>query len=198
MGLVLFAGLLAAAIPDNYESGVGAAIVTTFFLALLGFIGLACLWYLIKDGMHLAHADRSIIVITPDVYFKQEGDKTDLVPLEDISYLTTRGARPPNKRSSWAAYNAPPEPAYDAEDRQISAAASMGMGSMLYGRRSRPRGPTAVGFVDLRTDKKVVVTTDSSYAHPYELGETLRRYVDARLRKMDEEAAAKKRDEDRK
>lgn len=195
MGLVLFAGLLTASIPDNYESGLGAAIVTTFFLGLLAFIGVACLWYLIKDGIHLAHADRSIIVITPNVYCKQEGDKVDLVPLEDIGYLTTRGTRAPNKRASWAAYNAPSEPDYEPDDRQISAAATMGMGSMLYGRRRRPRGPTSVGFVDLRTDKKVTVTTDSSYAHPYELGETLRRYVDARLRKMDEEAAAKPRDE---
>jgi hypothetical protein len=193
MGLGLFAGLFSATVPDNFESGMGGAIITSFFLALLGFVGVGSLWLLIKDGLRYLHADQSIIVITPDVYFKQEGSKIDLVPLEDIAYLTTRGTRPPGKRSSWAAYNAAPEPAYDPEDRDIAGHAAS-IGRMLYGRRRRPRGPTSVSFVDMRTDRKITVTADSSYAHPYELGETLQRYVDARLRKIDEEAA-KKRDE---
>jgi hypothetical protein len=194
LGLALFAGLFSATVPDNFESGIGGTIITSFFLALLGFVGLGSLWLLIKDGIRFLRADRSIIVITPDVYCKQEGDKIDLVPLEDIGYLTTRGTRPPSRRSSWAAYNAQPQPAYDPEDRDIANNRAT-IGSLFYGRRRRPRGPTSVSFVDMRTDQKIAVTSDNSYAHPYELGETLQRYVDARLRKIDEEATAKKRDE---
>jgi hypothetical protein len=61
------------------------------------------------------------------------------------------------------------------------------MGRLVLGsssardRSKNRRGPTSVAFVDLRTDKQVVVTNDHSYAHPFELGETLRSYVEARL-----------------
>lgn len=185
MGLGLFAGLLLATWPENFENGVGGIVVTSFFLALLGFAGVGSLWLLVKDTFRLLRADRSMIVITPEVYCKQDGDKIDLVPLEEVGYITTRGAKPPSKRSSWATYNTP-EPAHEPEDRQISSALPTGQAFLSF--RRKPRGPTSVAFVDLRSDKKIMVTNDNSYAHPFELGETLHSYVEARLRKMEEEA----------
>jgi len=189
MGLGLFFGLFFATWPDNFEHGAPGIVITSFFLALLGFTGFGSLWLLIKDGLRWLRADQSIIIITPDVYLKQAGKKIDLVPLEEIGYITTRGTKAPNKRSSWATYNSNPEPDYDPEDRQIANASPVAQ--YMGGQRRKPRGPTSVAFVDLRTDKKIVVTNDNSYAHPYELGETLHGYVEARLRKMDEEARAR-------
>ncbi len=185
MGLGLGIGLFLATWPENFQRGAGSAIITSFFLALLGFTGMGSLWLLVKDTLRLLQADRSMIVITPEVYCKQDGSKIDLVPLEEVGYITTRGAKPPSKRSSWAMYNAPQSP-QEAEDTRIADA--LPTGQAFLGFRRKPRGPTSVAFVDLRTDKKIMVTNDNSYAHPYELGETLHSYVEARLRKLEEEA----------
>jgi hypothetical protein len=182
LGLGLFAGLFAAAWPDNFHS-VAGAIITSFFLALLGLTGFGSLWLLIKDARRWLQADRSMIVITPDVYFKQEAGKSELVPLEEVGFITVRGVKPPNQQASWAAYNAGTDTSSSEEDARI--ASSGPMGNLFGGRRRKPRGPTSVAFVDLRTEKRVVVTEDHSYAHPFEIGETLRSYVEARLKRED-------------
>jgi len=182
LGLGLFAGLLSATWPDNFEHGPAGIIITSLLLALCGFIGFGSLWLLVKDGLRLLRADHSMIVITPDVYCKEDGAKVEVVPLEDVASLSARGAKPPNQRASWAMYNAEREQGINEEDQQI--AANGPMGQFFGGRRRKPRGPTYVAFVDLRTEKRVVVTDDHSYAHPYELCETLRSYVEARLRRM--------------
>lgn len=181
LGLGLFAALFAAAWPDNFEHGLPGIIITSLFLALFGFIGFGSLWLLIKDTLRLRRADRSMIIITPDVYCKEDGEKVDLVPLEEVAYITVRGTKAPNQQASWAVYNAGPETDH-AEDQQIATNGPMGQ---MFGRRRKPRGPTSVAFVDLRTERRVVVTEDNSYAHPYELGETLRAYVEARLKRTD-------------
>lgn len=182
LGLGLFAGLFAAAWPDNFHS-VAGAIITSFFLALLGLTGFGSLWLLIKDGRRWLQADTSMIVITPDVYFKQEIGKAVLVPLEEVGFITVRGVKPPNQQASWSAYNAGPDTSSAEEDARIASGGPMG--NLLGGRRRKPRGPTSVVFVDLRTEKRVIVTEDHSYAHPYEIGETLRSYVEARLKRED-------------
>ncbi len=182
LGLGLFAGLFAAAWPDNFHN-VAGAIITGFFLALLGLTGFGSLWLLIKDARRWLQADQSMIVITPDVYFKHEAGKSDLVPLEEVGFITVRGVKPPNQQASWAAYNAGPDTNSSEEDARIATGGPMG--NLFGGRRRKPRGPTSVAFVDLRTEKRVVVTEDHSYAHPYEIGETLRSYVEARLKRED-------------
>ncbi len=182
MGLGLFLGLFLATWPENFQHGPLGIILTSFFLLLLGFTGFGSLWLLVKDSLRLLRADRSMIVITPDVYCKQDGNKIDFVPLEEIAYITVRGTKPPNQQASWATYNA--GPAVDEEDQRIAGGGPMGQ--LFSGNRRKPRGPTSVAFIDLRTEKRVIVTEDHSYAHPYELGETLRSYVEARLKRGDE------------
>jgi hypothetical protein len=184
MGLGLFIGLLLATWPDNFEHGAASLIITSLFLALLAFTGAGSLWLLVKETMRLFRADRSIIIITPHMYCKQDGDKIDLVPLEEVGYLTTKGARAPGARASWATYTAPKATA-DAEDRDISNANPTRQ--LFSFRRRNPRGPTSVSFIDLRTDKRILVTDDHSYAHPFELGATLSSYVEARMRNMEDQ-----------
>jgi hypothetical protein len=185
LGLSLFIGLFLATWPDNFEHGAEGIILTSLFLAILGFTGVGSTWLLIKDTLRLLRASRSIIVITPEVYCKQDGRKIDLVPLEEVGYLTTKGTRAPGTRSSWASYAAP-QPAVAPEDRRVSGDNTFGR--LFFPRRRNPRGPTSVAFVDLRNEKRVLVTNDHSYAHPYELGETLNAYVENRMRKIEEEA----------
>jgi hypothetical protein len=184
VGLGLFIALFISTWPQNFEAGAGGIIITSIFLAMLAFIGGGSLWLLVKDTLRLLRADRSIIVITPQVYCKQDGDKIDLVPLEEIGYLTSKGSRAPATHSSWATYRSTTS-AVPPEDRQVSAGATVGR---MFGFRRKPRGPISIAFVDLRTDKKITVADDYSYGHPYELGETLHAYVEARLRSMEEEA----------
>ncbi len=184
MGLGLFISLFLATWPDNFEHGPTGVIITSVFLAILAFTGVGSLWLLIKETGRLLRADRCLIVITPHVYCKQDGNKIDLVPLEEIGNLVTKGASAPGTRASWATYS-PPKPAVDAEDRRVSSA---NPGRQLFSfRRRNPRGPTSVSFIDLRSDKKVLVTDDHSYAHPYELGATLSSYVEARMRNMEDQ-----------
>jgi hypothetical protein len=182
LGLSLFIGLFLSTWPDNFEHGTGGIVITSLFLGLLGFTGVGSLWLLVQDTLRLLRADQSMIVITPEVYCKQDGKKIDLVPLEEVGYITTKGTKAPAAHSSWATYEKP-APAYDPEDRKLSGSAKQ-----MFSLRRKPRGPTSVAFVDLRNDKKIQVTSDHSYGHPYELGETLSAYVEARLRKMEEEA----------
>ncbi|HLW01722.1 MAG TPA: hypothetical protein VKT82_23900 [Ktedonobacterales bacterium] len=184
MGLGLFIGLFLATWPDNFEHGAASIIVTGFFLALLVFTGIGSFWLLIRETMRLFRADRSIIVITPYMYCKQDGDKIDLVPLEEVGYLTTKGTTAPGTRASWATYNAP-KATVDAADQDISSTNSVRR--LFTFRRRNPRGPTSVSFIDLRTDKRVMVTDDHSYAHPFELGATLSSYVEARMRNMEDQ-----------
>ena|SRR6185437_11045616 len=184
MGLGLFIGLLLATWPDNFDHGTASLIITSIFLALLGFTGAGSLWLLVKETRRLLRANRSIIVITPYMYCKQDGEKIDLVPLEEVGYLTTKGARAPGTRASWASYTAP-KPAVDPEDQNPSSANTAG--KMFLGRRRNQRGPTSVSFIDLRTEKRVMVTDDHSYAHPFELGATLGSYVEARMRNMEDQ-----------
>lgn len=185
LGLSLFVGLFLATWPDNFQHGTGGIIITSLFLALLAFTGIGSLWLLVQDALRLMRADRSIIVITPQVYCKQDGSKIDLVPLEEVGYITTRGSRSPGSRSSWASYGSSGSSKPAADDHVSSGSSARGM---LFGRRRNPRGPTSVAFVDLRNDKKIIVTNDHSYGHPYDLGETLRAFVEARLQNMEEEA----------
>jgi hypothetical protein len=187
MGLGLFIALFLATWPDNFERGTVGIIITSFFLAILAFTGVGSLWALLVDGLRLLRADQSIIVITPDTYCKQDGNKITLVPLEEIGYVTTTGVRSPNKQSSWAMHRPASAPNYDPEDRQVSATGVVGR---FFGFRRKPHGPISVAFVDMRTNKKVVVTSDHSYAHPYELGETLSWYVEA-YRRNTERAESK-------
>jgi hypothetical protein len=189
LGVGLFIGFFWAAWPDNFTNGAGGAVISGLILAILGFLGLGSLWLLISDLRRYLRAHQSLIIITPDVFLKQEGSKVDLVPLEEIAHITVRGTQAPTHRASWAMYQAASGGRIDPEDRQVPN--SFGMGRLMFGsanareRRRQRRGPTSVAFIDLRTDKQVVVTNDHAYAHPFELGETLRSYVEARLERAE-------------
>ncbi|HEY7348740.1 MAG TPA: hypothetical protein VH599_10530 [Ktedonobacterales bacterium] len=184
MGLGLFIALFLATWPENFEHGAGGIIITGLFLAALGVTGVGSLWLLAKDTRRLLQADQCMIVITPEVYCKQEKNKIDLVPLEEVGFLTTKGSSAPATHASWAIYTTP-EAVDRSGDQKITAGTTAGR---MLGMRRKPRGPTSVAFVDLRSDKKIQVTNDHSYGHPYEVGGTLSAYVEARLKNMEAEA----------
>src|SRR5574340_1391136 len=75
MGFGLFAFIGSIVIPYNYELGAFSAIFTTLVLGAVLFIGVGSLWSMITDIRRLRRAGRYIIVITPDEFVQQEGDK---------------------------------------------------------------------------------------------------------------------------
>jgi hypothetical protein len=109
IGLGLFVAVAFTVIPNNYQHGATPAVLTSLFLGILLFIGLGSLWSTYVDTRRLIDADRQIIVITPDDFVKQEGNKVIHVPLANVRHVTARGTPPPD-----------PAPSGESAVRQVS------------------------------------------------------------------------------
>jgi hypothetical protein len=172
MGLGLLALIAPVMIPDNYQRGVGVAIFSTLLLGVLLFVTIGSIWFLINDGRRLRQADKHLIVITDEIFVKQEGDKITCVPLAAIRYVTPRG------RAS-----AQPE----TEPRPASSVAILGGmfgagrnskdGSNPRQRRQRMRAPTSLAFIDTRTNREVTVINDSAYGDSFSIATVLKEYT---------------------
>ncbi len=182
LGLGLFTLLAFIVIPYNYEHGTFAAVFSTILLGVLLFIGLGSLWSLFVDIQRLRNLDKHIIIITPDAFVKQEGDKVIHVPLMYVRHVTARGAAPPEQ--AHASLNGRSGGA-DRMDRAMPSAGENFMGFFAGGgftssgmrwRRKRMRTPTTLAFVDSRDDREIIVATDSSYGDPFTIAALLKQY----------------------
>lgn len=175
LGLGLFALLASIVIPYNYQHGVVAALFSTILLAIPLFIGLGSLWSFVVDVRRLRQADKHLIVITPEAFVKQEGDKFIHVPLAYVRHVTARGTPAPDRTLENA-----------RADRQISGVGENVLGffagrgftpSGARWRRKRMRAPTSLAFIDSRTDNEVIVTSDGSYGDPFLIAALLKQYA---------------------
>lgn len=180
-GVVIGLGLLwvvwPIVVPYNFQHGIFATIFTIFLLGVLLFIGLGSIWTLYVDLMRLLKINQHFIVITPDDFLKQEGDKTVHVPLVNVRHVTARGAPPPDNSASSA-----------TNVRQIPNAGESAVG-FFFGRRATPSGqrmfkkrmrtPTSLAFIDSRTNKEVTVLQDGVYGDPFLIAAFLRQYSSA-------------------
>ena len=175
LGVGLFALLASIVIPYNYQHGVAAALFSTILLGILLFIGLGSAWSLLVDARRLSQADKYLIVITPEAFVKQEGDKFIHVPLMYVRHVTARGTPPPDRSLENADV-----------DKQIPSVGENVMGfftgrgftsSGARWRRRRMRAPTSLAFVDSRTENEVIVTTDGSYGDPFLIAALLKQYA---------------------
>src|SRR5260370_1315288 len=112
-------------IPHNYQYGILAAIFTTVLLALFLFVGVGSVWALVSDVLRLVRADKHLIVITPEAFVKQEGEKIIHVPLMYVRNVTARGAPPPDR----SAKNPDNTPTPNLGENVISLFAGRGMTS---------------------------------------------------------------------
>jgi len=175
LGLGMFALLASIVIPYNYQHGIVPALFSTILLGIVLFIGLGSAWSLLVDARRLRQADKHLIVIPPEAFVKQEGDKIIYVPLVYVRHVTARGAPPPDRSLENA-----------RTDKEIS-----GVGENVLGffagrgftpsgerwRRKRMRTPTSLAFVDSRTDHQVIVTSDGSYGDPFLIAALLKQYA---------------------
>src|SRR5436189_3162237 len=152
LGLGLFGIMAYSVIPHNYQYGIIAALITTLFLGFLLFVGLGSLWAMIMDTRRLLQADKYLIVITPNEFIKQEGEKIIHVPLMYVRHVTARGAPPPDQ-----------DVLSGQREKTIPNAGEnftgffFGRGftpSGMRRRRKRMRTPTTLAFIDSRTDSE--------------------------------------------
>ena len=180
VGGLLFAFMAPIMIPHNYQIGALSAVFTTLILAMVLYVCLGSIWAMITDILRLRNADKHVIIITPEDFVKQEGNKIVHVPLEYVKYVTARGT-PPVDRSA-------------ATAREDARAGNVGenVGSLLFGRRvaesgrrglvgrKRMRTPTTLAFVDSRDDHEVIVVTDKSFGDPHYIAAHLKQYAAAK------------------
>ncbi|MBO0780491.1 MAG: hypothetical protein J2P37_16840 [Ktedonobacteraceae bacterium] len=185
VGLGLFALIAPVVIPTNYEHGVLSAIVTTLFLGVFLFVGLGSLYLFVFDIMRLRDVERHVIVVTPEYFVQQQGNKTKIVPLQHVHQMTARGVPPPDRELS------------SEENRtDVRTIPSIGESVMSFfvgrqattsgqrQRRKRARTPTTLTFVDGRTEKRVVVANDNSYGDPFAIAAVIEEYTSALQQKQ--------------
>jgi hypothetical protein len=176
LGLGLFSIAMAAAIP-NFSRGWIAIVFTLLILGILLFTGLGSLYLLIIDVIRLLRPDNHIIVITPEHFVQQQGNKIRMVPLANIKHVTARGVPPP-ERDPYAEENRADVQSIPTINENVAAFFG-GQRMSRAGRRfRRRRTPTSLAFVDSRTDKEIVILTDNSHGDPFTIAVVLKEYVE--------------------
>ncbi len=175
IGFGLFVFIALVTIPYNFTLGIPASIFTIVLLGIVLFIGVGSAWAMIGDIKRLRHAEDYLLVITPDDFVKQEGSKIVHVPLSYVSYVTARGAPPPERSTRR-------NNAYSEMPRSGEHVAGFIFGHAFFPhglrqRRKRMRTPTTLAFLDTRDDVEVIVATDSSYGDPFEIAAHLKQYA---------------------
>ncbi|GAC1354474.1 MAG: hypothetical protein NVS4B11_28130 [Ktedonobacteraceae bacterium] len=175
LGLGLFVIAAFAVIPSNFQHGSAIAVFTILLLSVLLFIGLGSIWTLIQDVRRLMEAEKHVIVLTPEDFVKQEGNKIITVPLMHVRYVTARGTPPPDR----TAPKGPVMAQLPSMGERFSGF-FLGQAFTREGARSlrrRRRAPTSLAFVDTRTDDEVIVVTDGAYGDPFMIAALLKQYA---------------------
>ena len=180
VGFGLFAFIASVTIPYNFERGFFTACFATVLMLMTLFIGAGSALSGITDIRRLRHIERYLIVVTPDDFVKQEGDKIVHVPLTHVRYVTARGAPPPDRSTPRNAMRDVPGAGENVAGF-IFGRAFFPSGQKV--RRKRMRTPTTLAFLDTRTDTEVVVATDNSYGDTFEIAAYLKQYA-ARLQQI--------------
>ncbi|MGZ3639538.1 MAG: hypothetical protein ACXWQR_24365 [Ktedonobacterales bacterium] len=167
-GFLLFIPACIATLPILPQRGVAGIIFTIFLLLVLGALAFGGAGIAIYDLYRLRHAEDYFIVLTPDVFIKAEPRKVIEVPLEYVGDITMRGVKTPD------------------EERETSTALMRSgiLGNMFGTGRSRkePGNYPSLAFVDQRTEKVVVVSTDQSFESLIALEQILSDTVRAKQR----------------
>ena len=176
VGLVIFVPALFATVPSDFITGNPAtSAAAAVILLILGAIPIGSLGIIGYDCWRLSHANEYLLVMTPDDYVKATPGAITHVPMEDIAYITLRGVRLPAN--------------YKQEVMNLGQMQSA-FSRMFFGGwrsqyiQSRPRGAPSLAFLDRRTDKEVVVSTDEVFDSLVALEQILSLHVDAKERQQ--------------
>lgn len=169
LGLVLFIPACISALPTFPQRHAGGIIFTSVILLVLGALAVGGAGVSIYDFYRLRYANDYWLVLTPDEFIKAEPRKIVHVPLEHVGDIVMRGVKLP-------------------EDDRESARTLMRSGILgnMFGvgrLRREPKTPPSLSFIDRRTDKSVVVSTDESFDSLYSLEQILSDTVRAKQRR---------------
>ncbi|HEV2662194.1 MAG TPA: hypothetical protein VGU68_16420 [Ktedonobacteraceae bacterium] len=177
IGLGLFAMVASVVIPYNYQHGFPLALLATLLLGLFLFVGLGSLWALVMDARRLVRPDKYIMVLTPEDFVKQEGDKIIHVPCINIRHVTARGTPPPDR--SVPSEN-PVRQVPTMGENVAGFFVGRGLAGSRSGSRTRRRGqrtPTTLAFVDTRTDQEIIVANDNAFGDTFAIAALLKQYA---------------------
>lgn len=166
MALALLVLVVSVVIPYNYQHGVGTGIFTTILLGVLLFVAIGSFSLLISDIRRVRQAEKHVMVITDEIFVKQEGKKTIAVPLIHIHHVTPRGRVPVEPVTE-----TPPAPGSSL------VGGLFGGGRSASSRRRGMRSPTSLAFMDVRTQREITVVNDGSYGDPFKIAALLKEYV---------------------
>jgi hypothetical protein len=167
-GFVLLVPLALVTVPDNFRHGMGLIAATLVLLALVGGVAFGGASLLAADLLRLIRHGAYLLVITPECYLKVEPRRTTFVPMTAVAYVTLKGV----KLSS-----TPRDPATEpATARSGAAAGFFGAGFRPGYRREINRAPS-LAFLDLRTNREVIVATDDTFEELPILSEILNLYA---------------------
>jgi hypothetical protein len=166
IGFGFFVLMVPLMIPHNYQYGPFPALASTLLLAMVLFIGVGSIWQIIVDTRRLLEADKHIIILTPDEFVAQDGEKIIHVPLMYVRHITARGIAPVDRT--------PPQ------DPVVSNMPHVGdnLSGLFFGRgliptvsrwRMRRRAkhtPSTLGFIDSRTNNEVLIKNYNQYGDP--------------------------------
>jgi hypothetical protein len=180
VGFGLFAFIAIVTIPYNFQQSFFTGCFATVLMLMTLFIGGGSIWSLAMDVRRMRQIEKYLIVITPDDFVKQEGDKIVHVPLMYVRHVTARGTPPPDRSTPRNAMGEVPRAGENVAGF-IFGRAFFPSGQKI--RRKRMRTPTTLAFLDSRTDSEVVVATDTSYGDTFAIAAYLKQYA-ARLQQI--------------
>lgn len=154
IALVVLVVVVIITVPYNFQQGQGSVIFTLVLLLIVSTAAFGGLGIAIYDLWRVRHAGDYLLVMTPDDFVKAEPRKVTHVPMEHIAHVTLRGVRPPD----------PGEPPPDAR-AGLTRLRGFDPGLRAVqanSRRMKAQNPS-LAFLDMRTNKEVVVATDSSF-----------------------------------
>jgi hypothetical protein len=177
VGFGLFVLIIPYMVPHNYLYGPIAALISTLILGMMLFVGIGSVWQIIVDTRRLVEADKHIIVLTPDEFVMQDGDKIQHVPLMYVRHITAHGIVPPDRTAPKGAV--------------VSNMPHVGenLSGFLFGRgfiptvsrwRIRRRAkhtPSMLAFIDSRTNTEVIIKDYNLYGDPATIATLMQDYT---------------------
>lgn len=167
VGFVLLVPIFLVTVPVNYHNGVGAAIFTSIVLLALAGLAFGGLGLLMSDLLRLLRADQYLLVMTRGDFLKVEPGRLTHVPMQYVGYVTLKGIK---VATAGGARSQTPA----ASQAHWYSAIRAGRMGVFGGRRRRElRRPPSLAFLDLRTNREVIVSTDDAFGELYAVEQAL-------------------------
>ncbi len=177
VGFGLFTLMVPYMIPHNYLYGPIPALVSTLVLGMVLFVGIGSVWQVIVDTRRLLEADKHIIVITPDEFVMQDGEKIIHVPLVSVRHVTAHGIVPPDRTAPKGAVVSNMPHAGENLSGFLFGRGFIPTISRWRLRRRAKHTPSMLAFIDSRTNTEVIIRDYNLYGDPTKIASLMQDYT---------------------